>query len=72
MLRIDWTKVPKETKEQIFRDAYMMDAPCSWQEVECPMAKYGIDCERDNDNHCAFRDFIFQCLQIKNEVNKCK
>jgi hypothetical protein len=63
--RIDWSKIPIETKKKIFEDVYMMDAPCNWKGVSCPMEKYGIDCDKYNDNHCAYRDFIFQCLQIK-------
>jgi hypothetical protein len=66
--RIDWSKIPKDVKDKIHWDIYDMDPPCNWQGVECPMDKYGIDCDRDNDNHCAVRDFIFHCL----EVRKCK
>ena len=68
MARIDWSKIPKDVKDKIHMDMYGMDSPCMFQGVECPMAKYGIDCDKDNDSHCAFSDFIFHCL----EVRKCK
>jgi len=62
--RINWSKIPLEILEKIYEDVYMMDAPCNWEGVECPMDKYGIDCSKDNDNHCAYKDFIFHCLTI--------
>lgn len=65
MSRIDWRDIPRDTKESIFREMTLMNAPCNWEGVECPMEKYGIDCDKDNDNHCAFRDFIFNCVEVK-------
>lgn len=30
-----------------------------------PLNSYGLDCDEDNDNHCLFRDFFANCLEIR-------
>lgn len=66
MARIDWSKIPVETREKIFMDICMLDAPCDDEGYcKCIMTKYNIDCDTDNDHHCAVKDFIFQCLKVK-------
>ncbi len=60
MSRIDWNKIDKATKEKMLMDIigeYIV--PC--EVGKCPMDKYKIDCDKDNDHHCACKDFLFSC-----------
>lgn len=61
----NWSNIPKEAKEKMFTDIWSsIDSPCSCG-YKCPLEKYGLDCEKDNNDHCLVRDFIIECLKVK-------
>ena len=62
----NWDAISKDTKKQILFDIWSdIDSPCSYEGHDCPLTKYGLDCEKDNNRHCLVRDFIIECTKIE-------